>query len=348
MSARRPHVQMKALRPDRPLDLTNPVLARLAATWTQHVGPADPGPGGDFEDWVESAFRVQAALDVLGPAVTIDDDNPSARAAMARMRGQDPEPSDDVLELGVVFGRHALPADESDAIASGYLTLETFARRAGRRIVPADALSHDEHDADAVMARLAAERPGTEEFFVKARATKVLVVRARAGQTLMDAVREQLGEGAEWAIIGMEGAHRPLMVQDYVPMRFEYRVFVAGHEPVTGAACIEAHTPLDRLADPGDPLAAFDPVLREHRTEGAPVGQNRAVRETLVAYARDVAAELADEAPAMRDYVLDVALGPDDRPLVVELNGRTNAGFYSSDPHTLVAALARAEGPADD
>lgn len=348
MTPRRAHVQMKALVPDRPLDLTNPVLARLAATWAEHVGPADPGPGGDFEDWVESAFRVQAALDVLGLDVEIDDDNPTARAAMARMLGGEPDPGDDVLELGVVFGRHALPADESDAIASGYLTLETFARRAGRRIVLADALSGDEHDADAVMARLAAERPGTGAFFVKARATKVLTVRARAGQTLMDAVREQHGDGAEWAVIGMEGAHRPLVVQDYVPMRFEYRVFVAGHEPVTGAACIEAHTPLDRLADPGDPLPAFDPVLREHRAAGAPVAVDRATRDTLVSYAQFVAGELADEAPAMRDYVLDVALGPDDKPLVVELNARTNAGFYASDPHALVAALARAEGLVTD
>jgi hypothetical protein len=335
---------MKALVPDRPLDLNNPVLARLAATWAEHIGPAEPGPGGDFEDWVESAFRVQAALDVLGPGVEIDGDNPSARAAMARMIGGEPEPGDDVLELGVVFGRHALPADESDAIASGYLTLETFARRAGRRIVLADALSGDEHDADAVMARLAAERPDTEAFFVKARATKVLTTRARAGQTLIDAVREQHGEGAEWAVIGMEGAHRPLVVQDYVPMRFEYRVFVAGNKPVTGAACVESHTPLDRLADPDDPLAAFDPVLREHRAAGAPVEVDRTVRDTLVAYARFVAGELADEVPAMRDYALDVALGPDDRPLVVELNGRTNAGFYASDPHALVTALARAEG----
>jgi hypothetical protein len=56
------------------------------------------------------------------------------------------------------------------------------------------------------------------------------------------------------------------------------------------------------------------------------------------------ATELAADVPAMRDSVLDVALDHAGQPLVVELNGRSNAGFYASDPHALVAALTRAEG----
>jgi hypothetical protein len=125
------------------------------------------------------------------------------------------------------------------------------------------------------------------------------------------------------------------MVQESVPMRFEYRVFVVGHVPVTGAGCVEERTPLDR-----DPAEAFDPTVREHRgAPDEPACARPQVRDTLVSFARLVAAELHREVPAMRDYVLDVALDDGDRPLVVELNARENAGFFACDPWTVVAAL---------
>ncbi len=42
-------------------------------------------------------------------------------------------------------------------------------------------------------------------------------------------------------------------------------------------------------------------------------------------------AEHSVEVPTLRQYVLDVALGADGEPLVVELNGLLNAGLYASD-----------------
>lgn len=44
----------------------------------------------------------------------------------------------------------------------------------------------------------------------------------------------------------------------------------------------------------------------------------------------------------MRTDVIDLALGQDGEPLVVELNGLHNAGLYATNPRLVASALAEA------
>jgi hypothetical protein len=66
------------------------------------------------------------------------------------------------------------------------------------------------------------------------------------------------------------------------------------------------------------------------------------VRGLLLPFARIVIGQLRDEAPELQNYTLDVAVGADSRPMVVELNSTLNSGFYASSPRLVTDVLATA------
>ncbi|QOT19325.1 hypothetical protein [Paenarthrobacter sp. YJN-5] len=63
----------------------------------------------------------------------------------------------------------------------------------------------------------------------------------------------------------------------------------------------------------------------------------------LTNFARNAIDALALEVPALTDYVIDVALGPGEKPLIVELNSLLNAGLYASEPGRVAEAMAARE-----
>ena len=113
-------------------------------------------------------------------------------------------------------------------------------------------------------------------------------------------------------------------------MEFETRFFVVDGVPVTGAGCVESHTPLD-CED------RFDPKMERIRGDGLIVSRADVMADHL-AFAEVVAAEFA--AVGVRHFTLDVAAGVDG-PLVVELNSLLNSGLYASQPAAVIAALDR-------
>jgi hypothetical protein len=64
-----------------------------------------------------------------------------------------------------------------------------------------------------------------------------------------------------------------------------------------------------------------------------------AIAALLTGFARSAIDALAYEVPDLTDYVIDVALGPDGKPLIVELNSLLNSGLYASQPLRVTEAM---------
>lgn len=119
-------------------------------------------------------------------------------------------------------------------------------------------------------------------------------------------------------------------------MRYEYRTFIIGQKPVTGAGCFDDFSPLDNEG------LAFDTRVREYRFADVPgpLESRPDIVKTLVDFAWKVADELTAEMPYLDRYVIDTALDENGCPLVIELNGESNAGFYACRPELITEALA--------
>ncbi len=119
-------------------------------------------------------------------------------------------------------------------------------------------------------------------------------------------------------------------------MAYEYRFFAVGGRVVTGAGCIEERTPLDH--DPSD--GPLDPWVRHIRGNGIQAGMDGVPqrRPDIVDLMRPLAEEIAAEIgePTSFDLALDIC----GEPLLIEVNGLSNAGLYASDPRLVTAALA--------
>lgn len=235
----------------------------------------------------------------------------------------------------VLYGRlpvgvPAVWVPEADQHADRYPALQAFARHAGRTIA---VVSHDEGDSPLVAA--------VHELFVRGEETVRVKVVARPKYGMyrvprpatlaLGAMREALWAECGYALEHLRRLPGAFLVQQEIPMRYEYRLFVVDGRPVTGAGCVDRHTPLDCRA-------AFDTAVERERGDGSVV-QEPDIVATLVKFGATVASEVGVELPRLSEYALDVALGPDDQPLVVELNGLRNSGLYASDPSLVIAAL---------
>lgn len=137
--------------------------------------------------------------------------------------------------------------------------------------------------------------------------------------------------------VSMWSLDRPgaLLVQPWVPLSAEYRIFVVGHKVVTGAGCIEHLTPVDALARPFD--------LRVERTRGAsPVFEAPELVARYLQWAESYTAAWRQAHSTCGDYVVDVALKTDtDEVVAIEMNGLHNSGLYASDVRALFEEWCR-------
>lgn len=130
-------------------------------------------------------------------------------------------------------------------------------------------------------------------------------------------------------VMRFEGDRNALLVQDAILMTHETRYFIVDGVPVSGAGCVEAHTPLDR--DPNLVVGVTHSVFEEKRNDGVVI-QDAAAAAALDEAARVFARQLHQEVPDMRFVVMDLALGADGQPLIIELNPYQNSGLYANDP----------------
>lgn len=291
----------------------------------------------DFEDGWEDAFRTHAGLVTFDPAHTwLRVINGGSDLGLIPLGDQRHHQS--LESLQTEYPEVNLYGPEPTTVSFGhsrmgvdipYWDYGAFRHHARRFVTTAGFAPDDPAAAD--IRALGIVRSG-ERFFVKTTASKRLPATAAS---LVDGRIEFDSWAWEWANVSMEGTAGSLLVQEFVPMRFEYRFFVIGARVVTGAGCIEEHTPFDRRARE---QGRFDSRAREHRGPSATIDDPE-----LVARLRDFALEVASDLDAesgegeLDAYTLDVGLGPDDEPLVIELNPIDVAGFYASDPYEIAS-----------
>ena len=327
------------------------------------TGISDVRADADVEDWHENVAMLLAARNAGLPVHVIDRSQHDGRPVEPVLSlGGTFDPMAPTLHLGAHPKRSALldndptgretpnvflawPTLRDEREANGYARTDTFRARAGRRVAIADIAgegprgdrveSGAETEAAGILHAWAQTGPvdALVKIVVHAKYGPLEAIRLPAGASLADA-RAALTDALGYALIHLEGMRSALLLQDRVEMRDEYRVFVVDGEPVTGAGCIEHHTPWDRV-----PGHAFDPQVEAVRGSGE-IRQDATLAQHYRDFAHRIAQEFARERPAMTDYVLDIAHLGDRAPVVVELNPLPASGLYASDVDRLVKRIA--------
>lgn len=309
--------------------------AELTSLWARYVGDPVVSDEADYEEFYEQAARLQGAVDAFGENIWLHVPGRKdvvhlghgARKAIDELGG--------LPRYGAQPGNHHTTAVLRDeALASDYFGYEALTSRFGRRT----ALTHwlpDGEGVDFIRTVRSMLDTGVTDFFVKATKTKLGIFEfSLSSETSDRGIYEALASRAGYALEHTGNGIDALFVQESITMRCEYRMFVIGHEVVTGGASIEEFTPLDSTG-------AFDTRIREHRRAVTDVVEDPETVARLVDFARSAAAGLASEQPELTNYVMDVAIGADGEPLIIELNGWLNAGLFASGPALAVAAYRR-------
>lgn len=194
---------------------------------------------------------------------------------------------------------------------------------------------------------------GIQKVVVKQAARKTGLVVIETSPSREKVVSRLLSEDAlGWSLIRMAGTVGAFSLQEWIPMTYEYRLFVVDGDVITGAGNIEEYTPYNLYDDFGNEgyLASdlremgFDSRIRKYRGnqiaashDSAPESKPDLVERYLLR-----GQELAEEHPGT--YTLDLALNEaTDEIVVVELNTLPNSGFYASDVWLLYITLANAK-----
>jgi hypothetical protein len=370
----------------------------LFATWSAHLTPRAEDGDGDVEDWWEAAARLDAALSsgadrILvtgGPERLTRDLTPGLPAAeripdcdQAAFYGAITEYPQASPHTYVHFGPVSTISGLWQHVgfaADRYGTSQVFTHAAGRRLALVG------HDLDKQSGAQRGEQAGCREIVEAMTAwahegiTDVVIkaVRAKHGiwrlATSVDAEAnaKALRSALRWSLVHHEGQPGAYLLQEYVPMRFEYRFFIVDGRPVTGAGCVVEHTPL--FADHRPGASSFSPLVRERRAVNlhagvedeldngtwhdtvpypgpldhdapvaTPVVSDASLVERYLTLATAFAAQAAGEGVLPRAYTLDVATHRDTgQPLAIECNGLTNSGLYAIKPRLVVRALLSA------
>lgn len=315
--------------------------ARLLSLWCRYVRPVTGRGGGDFEDFYEQAVRLEAAVDTFGADnvwLRLSSDLETAVNAGTGERRPAAE-LDHLPRYGTQPSRRHEDVDMEQArLAANYYRYGAFLARAGRRVevcgfLPDDPSAKDLGD---VLAGFAAD--GIRRAFLKTTRVKYAAfpVDLPEGYAREDAGQSVYSE-LDFGAMSLEGGVENMIAQEFVTMGYEYRVFVVGQTVVTAAGCVEEFTPLDNGG------YRFDNKLRRNRQEKTAVEVEPALAGVLTGFARNAVDALAVEVPALTDYVIDVALGADGQPLIVELNSLLNSGLYASQPARVTEAMAAME-----
>ena len=306
-------------------------------------------PNADFEDFWEDAFRASAAVRAcqgLDVAVRLPDEDelpdPSVRLGPVSAFEEGTHCTDALLmpDALVRFGGRRMArsyVDMSEDFIRGVSDPSREFEREG------DALAQQECTDDFYGSLLWLYHTGSRKAVVKSSQRKAGVSVVNPCPRL-DELRAAVAEDDIlcWMSTPDAAPMGGFLVQQWVPMTYEYRFFVVDGKLVSGAGCVEEFTPFNHAG-----VFPFDPQMRERRGNGIAAHGNTPVevREDLVQRYTEFATEVADVLPAhMNTIVFDVALNADTgEPLVVEFNTLPNSGLYASDVYAVYCALVQAK-----
>ncbi|MBD2745959.1 ATP-grasp domain-containing protein [Microvirga sp. BT688] len=292
--------------------LVTPRLASIGmAGLTANLEPVPPyafvlDRGMDPEERLENAILWKTLKDRAGSQIKAYDDLSKVPDSVTHIFGRAGHRSD-LFREGLTY-----PGPMEKTLP--YWTVPGFLELAGRSIKLCDL-----DQADAEVQRLHLDG---KDAFVKATRDKYFTKQVPVGTSLWQAL-----DAMVYSFIDEQAC---LLVQEYVEMTYEYRLFVVDGQVVTGAGCIPWKTPLDNTA-------LYDPAMIEHRGNnkvGGPAMSNLRLDQYL-AFASEAVDRLGGGS-----FVLDIAMINGDVG-IVELNPMRlgQVGIYAANVRALVDAV---------
>lgn len=326
------------------LESDDPRAARLIASWKRAFPAAESSHDLDFEDWVENAVRLDAALRLAPERLALVGKDGYAQYLDGRsvVNGEEIlflggwSNGDDELRGGGVFAFNPHPKEQrvDCMFAQNYVESEVFQAHAGRgfRLCGRREMPEDRVALDIFEALADAYREGSREVLIKVNLPKYALFRFSIPSDDPAAIERHLTDehfDFGLALVHLAGRDKMFMVQDRVKMTYEYRVIVINHEPVAGAGCVEAYTPLDNEA-------TWDAKMEEVRSSGN-VEHRADLASDYQSFAKRFTQAYKAERPLAMNYTLDLAVG-DNGILAIELNPLKNYGLYAMDFDAILKA----------
>lgn len=113
-----------------------------------------------------------------------------------------------------------------------------------------------------------------------------------------------------------------LIIQEYVNMRYEYRMIIVNNELVCGAGCIEKFTPLNNEGE------AFDIKLQEIRNI-SDIEKSKELVDRYILKTKSILKYMKDNNEELKHFTIDLALNEKNEIVLIELNPYVNIGFYA-------------------
>lgn len=309
------------------------LLEQYLRSWTRTFGEPNYQEDGDFENFVETMARFDAAGRVFGYGNTTVMDHAGEHLVShfqlldgaPILPGEETVP-DFVFGPVATWGSGHLHSSEGSDIADNYWEIPAFRELSGRRWALAGFYPDDPDSRDLLEVLQAMFDDGIRSVVVKGTAPKTLLVKFDLTVRPVSLYRD-IPMGITDGVMHREGDSGVFLVQERIPMVHEYRIFMAGPVPAAGAGCVEDFTPLDGRGE------TFDTRVEGVRGSGEVIHDPARVAG-LVDFARDAGALLHGQAPELGSaWVMDLALNPVSGEIVViELNPARNAGLYASSP----------------
>lgn len=318
------------------------LLSQYLQSWTRMFGEPNHREDGDFEHFVENMARFDAAGLAFGYGNTTVL-NHAGEHLVAHFQLLDGAPvlpgeetaPDFVFGPVATWGRgHQHRSNEGSNLADHYWDIPAFRELSGRRWELAGFYPDDPNARDLLEVLQDLFDDGVRSFVVKGTEPKTMLVTFDLAQRPVSLYGDEIPSEITDGVMHREGQSNVFLVQERIPLVHEYRFFMAGPAPASGAGCIEHFTPLDGRGD------AFDIRVEDVRGSGT-VANNDAMVRALKAFASQSGARLYGQAPQLgHAWVMDVALNPaTGQFVVIELNPPRNAGLYASSPQAWMAAV---------
>lgn len=323
-----------------------PTIAERApevlATWMHYFPDSKPSGKCDFEDWVENVLMLHHA-NYLGIEPVILERN-TQYASQGFGQSTWMPAANQIGDPATMLGEWSMPdyfigfpggakiigtTTKAVGAASDYWKSETFQKHCGRSILP---MPMDRAMINAGTRALCQSRqPKVFMKTVMKRMARSFEIAPASQTSPWQQMCDQF-DGLDFFAVEFEGNRNTIfLLQEYVPMRYEYRIVIMDGEPVTGAGCIEHHTPLDNV-EPFDPQMT---AVRNH----SPTTSQPELRNRYLGFAETFAELFAKEHGERFDYGLDLCIDDQSRVCIVELNPAMNLGRYACDLQLLVAMM---------
>lgn len=304
----------------------------------------------DYEDWTEPMCLLDAAI-TRGVEIAILPRAPLAEAISRPDLRIDGQSCPDILlgrqmrmdPLALGSAQLAWPP-RNDTLANHYGELAAFHAAAGRKLALADMPGDSDLGCARTLQSHIESRPLGEALGDFA-GRRCIVKQVFPGKSLplidldisvtddAPAREARFLREVGFHFARFEGDRAALLVQDHIHMTHETRFFVIDGQIVCGAACIESHTPLEN-----DDNSLLRPIFETKRNSSELVTDPEAAT-LLMHAARTMASAMIDECPALRHFVIDLALDENRHPLAVELNPIGNSGLYGISAKRLLDAI---------